>query len=295
MKTVFTIGVNLPGNAGEYVRFNSDTSLLDADIIVFQPDISDVYDYSRESYQGKRCYEEHASFELKERIAHWSRELRGAVDSGKTVFILLTDKDEVFVDSGQRTYSGTGRNTRTNRLVAPCCNYDVLPSEIKITTASGHIMTLSDKATILRAYWETFGKLSVYKVLITGTITTPLVLSKDHKHVFGAIIRFKESAGNFVLLPDIPFSEVPGLLTKKNNKSYWTKKATALGQQFLQAIHDIDESLHSQSTRTPTPAWAKDRVFDLPTERKINEELLRLEQRKQALQQEEVNLKQQAQ
>lgn len=220
MKAVFTVGIELPGKVGEYVRFNSDTSLIDADIIVFRPDMSDVYDSSNESYQGKRCYGEHASFDLKERIAHWRLELRSAVDSGKTVFILLTDKDEVFVDSGQRTYSGTGRNARTTRLVEPCCNYNVLPSGIEITKASGRVMTLSDKAAILRTYWEAFGELSVYKVIITGTVTTPLILSKDRKHVFGAIIRFKESAGNFVLLPDIHFSEVPGRLTEKKGKSY---------------------------------------------------------------------------
>lgn len=292
MKTVFTVGVEIPGHVGEYVRFNSDTSLLDADIVVFRPDMSDVYDYSGESYKGKRCYGEYASFELKERIAHWRRELQSSVHSGKTVFILLADKDEVFVDSGQRTYSGTGRNARTTRHVEPCCNYNVLPFGIEITTASGRVMTLSDKATILRDYWNAFGELSVYKGMITGTVTTPLVLSKDRKYVFGAIVQLKGSTGNFVLLPDIPFAKIPGLLTDKDDKSYWTKKATALGQQFLEAICGIDELLHSQSARTPQPAWAKDRVFDLPAERMINEELLRLEQRKLVLQKEEDDLKQ---
>src|SRR5574337_199110 len=292
MKTVSTEGIELPGNVGEYIPFNSDTSLLDADIIVFRPTISGLYGSSGEYYQGKRSYGEHASFELKERIAHWRREIRSAVDSGKTVFILLADKDEMFVDSGQRTYSGTGRNARVTRIVKPCCNYDVLPPGIEFTTASGRIMTLSDKATILRAYWEAFGQLSVYKVIISGTVTTALVLSKDRKHIFGAIIRFKGSAGNFVLLPDFPFSEVPGLLTERKGKCYWTKKGTALGNQFVQVIHGIDERLRSQSARTPIPAWAKDRVFDLTAERKIAEELLRLERRKQALQQDEVDLKQ---
>lgn len=292
MKTIFTVGVELPGSVGEYVEFNSDTSLLDADIIVFQPDISDVYDYETDSYQGKRSYGERASFELKERIAHWRRELWNAVDSGKTVFILLTDKYEVFVDSGKREFSGTGRNARKTRFVEPCCNYDVLPSGIQLTTASGRVMTLSDKATILREYWDAFGELSIYKVIITGSVSVPLVLSKDRKHVFGAIIRYKGSAGNFVFLPEIPFSEMPGLSTEKNGVSCWTKKADALGKQFLQVIHGIDEGLRSQTARTPKPGWAKDRLFDLPAERKINEELLRLEQRKQEFQQEEVALKQ---
>ena len=290
MKTVFTVGFEIPGNRDKYVPFDSDTSLLDADVVLFRPDITDV-DYSGEPYQGKRCYDEHSSFELKERIAHWRRELRSAVESGKTVFVLLSDKDEVFVDSGQRQYSGTGRNSRTTRLVGPCCNYDVLPYRIEITSASGRVMTLSDKATILRTYWEAFGKMSVYKVIITGSVTTPLVFSKDGKHVFGGIVRLEGCTGNFVLLPDIPFSEVPGLSSEKNGE--WTKKAIPLGQEFLQAIQDIDEVLRSQSARTPMPAWTKDRVYDLPAERKIKEQLLLLEQKKRTLQQEEVALKHQ--
>ena len=126
MKTVFTVGIELPGHVGEYVEFSSDKSLLDADIVVFLPNMSDVHDSSGGYYKGKRCYGDHASFELKERIAHWRREIRAAVDSGKTVFFLLNDKDEEFVDSGQRTHSGTGRNAQTTRIVEPCSNYDVL-------------------------------------------------------------------------------------------------------------------------------------------------------------------------
>ena len=292
MKTVFTVGIELPGHVGEYVEFSSDKSLLDADIVVFLPNMSDVHDSSGGYYKGKRCYGDHASFELKERIAHWRREIRAAVDSGKTVFFLLNDKDEVFVDSGQRTHSGTGRNAQTTRIVEPCSNYDVLPSGIEITATSGRVMTLSDKATILRTYWDTFGELSYYKAIIVGPITTPLVLSKDRKYVFGAIVRLKGSTGNLVLLPDIPFSELPGLSTRKAGKFYWTKKATGLGQQFLQAILGIDDELRSQAARTPVPSWVNDRVFDLPAERKINEMLLRLEQKKQELQKEEIALKQ---
>jgi hypothetical protein len=152
-------------------------------------------------------------------------------------------------------------------------------------------MCLSDRASILHTYWNIFGPLSEYKAIIGGTITVPLVLSKDRQHVFGAIIRFQGSSGNFVLLPDIDFLEVPGLSTMKGGESCWTKKAAVLGQKFIEAIIGIDDALRSQSMRTPVPTWAKDRIFDLPVERKINEELLRLEQQEQSLQTKEAELK----
>jgi hypothetical protein len=291
MKTVFTIGICLPGNAGQHVAFNSDVSLLDADIVLMRLDMSGVYDYGSESYQGKRCYGEHSSFELRERLAHWKRELRAATESGKTVFVLLNERDDVFVDSGQRTYSGTGRNMKTTRIVTPCSNYDVLPFDNQFTPSSGKVMVLSDKAALLRDYWAAFGPMSQYKAIIAGTVTSPLILSKDRKCVLGALIRFKGSTGNYVLLPDIDFDDASGLTSQKDGKSYWTKKATALGQQYLEALLAIDDRLRSESVRTPVPAWARDRTFDLAAERKINQELLRLEQRKQELQKEETGLK----
>jgi len=291
MKTIFTIGICLPGNAGQQIAFNSDNSLLDADIVLMRMDMSDVHDYGSDTYQGKRCYGEHSSFELRERLAHWKRELSAATTSGKTVFLLLNERDEVFVDSGHRTYSGTGRNRQTTRHVSPCSNYDVLPFDNQFTPSSGKIMVLSDKAAMLREYWTTFGPMSQYKAIIAGTVTTPLVLSKDRKCVLGALIRFKGSTGNYVLLPDIDFDTVPGLTSEKDGKSYWTKKATALGQQYLETLLAIDEKLQSECVRTPVPSWARDRAFDLASERRINRELLRLEQRKQELQKEETGLK----
>lgn len=291
MKTVFTIGVCLPGNAGKHVAFNSDISLLDADVVLMRLDISDVYDYGSDSYQGKRCYSEHSSFELKERLAHWKRELRAATESGKTVFLLLNERDDLFVDSGQRTYSGTGRNMKTTRIVSPCSNYDVLPFANQFTPSSGKVMVLSDRAAILRDYWAAFGSMSQYKAIIGGTVTSSLVLSKDRNCVFGALLRFKGATGTYVLLPDIDFNDVPGLTNEKDGKSYWTKKATALGQQYLEALLAIDDRLRAESMRTPVPVWARDRSFDLAAERRITQELLRLEQRKHELQKDETRLK----
>jgi hypothetical protein len=34
---VFTVGLKLPGDAGEYVPFRSQQSLFDADVIIFYP------------------------------------------------------------------------------------------------------------------------------------------------------------------------------------------------------------------------------------------------------------------
>lgn len=36
---IFTVGFALPGDEFEYVEFDSDTTLLDADIVLFEPSL----------------------------------------------------------------------------------------------------------------------------------------------------------------------------------------------------------------------------------------------------------------
>jgi len=38
-RKLFSVGFSIPGEAVEYVPLDSDQSLLDADVIVFQPEI----------------------------------------------------------------------------------------------------------------------------------------------------------------------------------------------------------------------------------------------------------------
>jgi len=94
-KKIFTVGFEIPGGDVENLSFRSEQSLLDADIIVFEPSFVDAY-HSTESYQGKRVLTDSDSFRIAEDISHWKSELKAAFDSGKTVFIFLTRLEEVF-------------------------------------------------------------------------------------------------------------------------------------------------------------------------------------------------------
>ena len=87
-KNIFSIGFTFPGNTAEYLSFDSEQSLLDADIIVFNPDISNIYN-THSYYQGKKRLHDSCSFKLKENTSHWRRELLTAFNSGKTIFIFL--------------------------------------------------------------------------------------------------------------------------------------------------------------------------------------------------------------
>ena len=269
--------------------FDSDLSLLDADVVVFKPDMSDMYGYYYEHYQGKPSLSEDASFELKERLDHWRRELSTALASGKTVFVFLSDLQEVFVDSGQRQYSGTGRNARVTRLVNPCNNYACLTSDLSFTSCTGKAMRLADQADILTGYWRLFGDRSTYKVTLDGKVSKPLVVSKDGSRVLGAIMQSKDMPGTVIFLPDTDFDDEE-LVEEESGEPHWTKKALSLGSQFVNCILEIDRVMMSQREVTPIPDWAKARELDLPKERELRTELLKTEDAMRYLTSKELSL-----
>jgi hypothetical protein len=49
---IFTVGFELPGEEFEYIKFNSDATLLDADIILFEPTLGSTS--SDSEYIGSR-------------------------------------------------------------------------------------------------------------------------------------------------------------------------------------------------------------------------------------------------
>ena len=87
-------------------------SLLDWGIILFKPEIGDFVSAYYDSYQGKPSLNDTQSFQLKECREHWRREIKQAVETGKTVLVYLPSLFEVYVDTGERSYSGTGRNQK---------------------------------------------------------------------------------------------------------------------------------------------------------------------------------------
>lgn len=190
--------------------------------------------------------------ELKGRLDHWRREQNSALSSGKTVFVLLSTPQDIFVDSGQRQYSGTGRNVRTTRLVEPCRNYDCLPANLSFTSCTGQAMRLADKADILSEYWRLFGERSQYKVTLEGKVSRKLVVSKDTTRIFGAMTQWKEMPGTVFFLPDTDFDD-EDFTEEKEGEFHWTKKALALGSQFVTCLVEIDRVIRSTSEITPTP------------------------------------------
>ncbi|MBA7574308.1 hypothetical protein ES708_16113 [subsurface metagenome] len=289
-KNIIVIGTGLPHDELEFAYLHSKHSLLDYDISVFNPDISPFYGY-QDDYRGKPCLSDTNSVNLQEQLAHWRREILGAVTAGKTVFLLLNELQEVYVATGEKSYSGTGRNRQVTRHVTPYSNYALIPGGIDVVNSKGTSMTLCGKDNVLATYWAELGPASEFRVLISGEGVRPLVITKTGNKTVGAYLRYKNAPGALFLLPYIDF-EREDFTYVKRGKTYWTDKATQIGKQFVSAIVNVDKVYRQGGEVTPAPDWVAQEKFVLPKEQQIRSKLLTLETKIDILQKEKEQLQQ---
>ncbi|MCP4259798.1 MAG: hypothetical protein GY774_20140 [Planctomycetes bacterium] len=291
-KTIISVDCVIPGDFSEFVTFDSNTSLLDAYIILFNPSLADFY-FSSKTFQGKTSLDETRSFHLREVANHWRRELKEALLAGKTIFIFLNDLKDVFIDTGRREYSGTGRSRRTTEIVEEFNNYCILPG-VSVTRSHGKEMMLTRSGEILSDYWREFREYSLYKVLIEGNIGEPLVITKSGAKVVSSLIRNKESGGTLVLLPFLNMWEETFDEEKETDEGFemvWTTEGISFGKKLCNCLLEIDETLRSACAITPAPDWAKISDYSLPQEAKLLQDLVAIEAELESLENRKEQLK----
>lgn len=285
-KKILTVGFNLATEDTQLATLETKISLLDWDIILIKPTIHEFYSYGDEFFQGKRRLNESASFHLKECCEHWRREIKEAVDAGKTVIVYLCQLEEVYVDTGERTYSGTGRNRHTTLQVALQTNYHTIPASIAPVNTTGASMKLMGKgADVLAPYWAEFECHSTYQVLLTGDKVPACLVTRTGDKTIGALYRSKASSGTLLLLPNIDFNQ-PEFIEEKDDDREWTEAAFQFAGKFVSAIVTLDKALRSSSEVTPAPSWAADPIFALGPETELRLQLLEAERRVEQAQRE---------
>ena len=275
-RKVVTVGLEIGSPLADHIDFNSTHSLLDWDVVIFLPDILSM-SRSTDTFQGKTALYEAQSFHLKERAEHWRREIKSSLAAGRTVICYLAPLRELFVDSGQRTFSGTGRNQKTTRLLSEYSNYECLPFALKPRSASGKAMKLSAKATALAPYWSQFGDQSEFQVVLEGSAPTAGIHTKANDLNVGGIY-VTQAGGNFVALPMIEFYAEDFFEDQDDNGN---TDFSAAGKEFGAKLHHawlaIDTALRSENETTPSPSWADHVDFTLGGEAAAKAALLEAE------------------
>lgn len=283
-KEIISVGIDLASEEVAQSEIESRQSLLDWDIVLFRPDISPFIHSYADSYQGKPCLDDTRSFNLKECLEHWRREILQAVESGKTVIVFVSDVQEVFVATGDKSYSGTGRNRHTTRIVVPITNHASLPVNLKGKSSVGAAMKLTAGGVeALSHYWKGFGACSSYKLIFGEEVPGIAVTTKAGDKPVGALVRKGRQNGALLLLPDLEFCP-DDFLEETDGEMSWTDEAKKFASKFIAAIVEIDRCVRSTGDLTPEPAWASAEQYSSDQEVELRRALLDAEMAVEAAQ-----------
>jgi hypothetical protein len=281
-KALATFGFELASDVVDQHDLDSRTTLLDYDIALFRPTLDGFMRGRLEDYLGKPCLDDTASFQLREACAHWRREIKQAVETGKTVVVFLTEKRNVYIATGEKRHSGTGRNQKTTRIVEPVSNYSMLPVNATFTNAAGSVVKLTDMgARWLAPYWGDFGSSNGYKVQVATEASNPIriwLTTKGADLAVGGVVEAKKSGGALILLPDLDF-EQQEFFEEANEKTVWTDAAHQFAMRLVSSFVAIDKHRRAEGETTPEPSWATLPMFALHAEQSLQSELLMAERR----------------
>lgn len=257
---LLSVGYEIPGLSDSYLSFTSERSLMDADVILFQPIFDDFN--PRDSYMGKPSYDDDDSALVTEHCKRWRTELAEAIKTGKTVVVFLPPWEQVYVHSGRKGFSGSGRNRAVTRYVEELDNYSVLPFHLGSVVPKGgeHIRATSNLGSVA-SYWSEFGPHSTYHVYLKNPKGTPILTTRTSDAVVGLI--YKSASGTAVLLPPVEYDEDAFTTTNNKGDTIWTKEGVAFGKRLMDAFLELDRALQAGTELTATPDWAKDSRYRL--------------------------------
>lgn len=252
---IFSIGFEFPGGEVEYIDFFSDQSLLDADIIIYEPSLPREI-FSPYEFEGKKVISESYSYEVVEALFHWRSELRHAVEAGKVVFIFLSKPEKACVYTGEKKYSGTGRNRIETRMLDSVSTYGAIPVKLTPVPSAGSKIRFVSRLGYLTTYWKEFSSSSPYKVYIECDFSDVLLRTHSGDRIVGAAFHAKNH-GTFLFLPPISYDRAEFVRRNdEDGEEHWTEEAVSFGKRLISSIVEVGRALQSSKVETPPPHWS---------------------------------------
>ena len=287
-KKIFAVGCDLPGDDFEYVPFESDQSLLDADIVLYEVGFGGHY--ATDAYQGEPLFSHSSSVRVAQNLQHWRSELAAATNVGKLVIIFLAKPLSYFRYTGEQQFSGIGRSRVTTNMVIRVATYDAVPNITSVEAKSGREVRLTNEGAYLGPYWKEFAEYSAYEAFIEGKFTHALLTTKTGNKIVGAAVRGK---GSLLFLPPLRYDEERFTrYDSKKEETYWTPEAIKFGKRLATALAALAETLLGGRLATAPPTWVLDSAFTTPEEGVFHHEIAEVSRRISELQQKRTELAQ---
>jgi hypothetical protein len=177
--------------------------------------------------------------------------------------------------TGQKTYSGTGRNARASTHVEPMSSYDAIPGIAKVTAKSGSEIQMDKDAKFLVAYWSEFGPNAQYEAVIEGDFKTLLLRAPAGDRTLAATALVKSASGTLLFLPPLRYDDKAfSGYDKEKHQSFWTDKGFQFGKRLVAALGSMATSLNRSAQLTPPPTWVMESRYRLELEGRLEAQIV---------------------
>lgn len=261
------------------VSFGSGQTLLGQDVVLLQiSGLQGQYATSVSTYRGKLSLGSHASARISEDIARRKREFKTLLELGGTLVLFLPAPDSWYVDTGERQYSGTGRNQKVTTIVKEQHLLDVLPFSITTVPAETREMELRIGEPFA-SFWREHGYRFETSAVLSEALGETALVIEGTQSITASIARLEK--GLVVVLPETLLypadeEEVEKEEEKDDDESVQMGTDNQLEPhswdvEFLEGLLDLVRSLRSSAGDYQQPTWITE--YHLPGEREAADDV----------------------
>lgn len=260
--------------------FTSMVSAFDYDVIIWDPvGTSDKYEGAyRGEYRGRPAPTEAESVALLEALTRRKQEFVDFLSLGRSIIVIASPPQTIWVDTGKKDTSGTGKNQKVTRIVDNVDLIAAIPGEV--STVAGRGLELSPASPTAASLWRETRDCWIYRCFLGKFPGEKLLVVAGTEKVV-ASVEVTPAGGVLALLPEpwIPAEddEVDGEDDEPEEGSH----ETGVPEDEDEPIVDVPAQMIawarglSLQESEPAPAWAA--VFKFTSEIQRQEELTRLE------------------
>lgn len=233
-------------NFDEY-EFSARISLLDYDAVVINAEyLITCYSTSYDSsYQNKPCLSDYNSAQILEDFKKIEGQIKELLKQGRNVFVLMGNNDNCYIYTGEKQYSGTGRNARQTNIVREFNAYSFLPIKLNVTEVVGERIDICCSSPYRDFFTNTrtcYYYASYFSVAENSTILGKI---KGTDKVVAAVIPY--GSGKIVLLPQIYEEE------EYKTEDVWKEN----GKKYLDSLFELNRRLKITDEEMDLPGWAQ--------------------------------------
>ncbi|MFG3230304.1 hypothetical protein ACGFZG_01085 [Streptomyces antibioticus] len=199
MRTML-IDCNYPIEDSLEVKFASTVSCYDFDVVMW--DIEGTFDHYNDicrKEQGLPTLNDGQSRQFLEAIQRRRDEFKEILRLGRALVIFPGRSHEILYPTGERTYSGTGRNRVETRTVAPISFHRALPFELEISPGAG--VETEALPGPLQSLWRETQGYWVYRGVLKKYPGSPAFKISQTDNTVGSYVRYKDG-GILAILPE---------------------------------------------------------------------------------------------